>query len=315
MTGGGGHGGTFSADSDGSGDRPTFARYREWMSARGFRPSRRLGQNFLLDPSLHRALIAEMDIRSSDVVLELGAGLGFLTRELCAKAGSVVAVEIDSRLCDILRTERSKFPEEGKNLRLIEGDALDGDQLSIEAIAEVARECERLGTERWLCAANLPYSIAGPILAAMALAEAPADTAALMVQYELGQRIAAEASQSEYGGLSVLVQAVWEVRIARRIGREVFRPRPLVDSAILVLSPRPDGIGGRPLAERRAFATWIRRVFRGRRKRIATTLTAVAGEHRDQALARISSDHANSRPDGLTWREHLAVWEAIRGFV
>ena len=59
----------------------------------------------------------------------------------------------------------------------------------------------------------------------------------------------------------------------------------------------------------------LRRVFRGRRKRIATTLTAVAGEHRDQALALISSDHANSRPDGLTWREHLAVWEAIRGFV
>src|SRR5690606_23044203 len=86
-------------------DREPFARYRELLEGLGFRPSRRLGQNFLLEPALHRAVADAAEVRSGDLVLEPGAGLGFLTRELLARTAPVVAVEIDPRLLRVLRAE------------------------------------------------------------------------------------------------------------------------------------------------------------------------------------------------------------------
>ena len=105
--------------------RSPFGRYRDLLRARGFRPSRRLGQNFLLDPSLHRALADAAAVEAGDLVLEIGAGLGFLTRELARRRARVVAVEVDPRLHGILAEELPAFPDAGRGVRLCLGDALD----------------------------------------------------------------------------------------------------------------------------------------------------------------------------------------------
>src|SRR5690606_34306023 len=110
--------------------RAPFQRYRELMAAHGFRPSRRLGQNFLLDPSLHRAIADAVEVGAEDFVLEVGPGLGFLTRELLARADRVLAVEIDPRLAAILRGELATL-RGGERVELIEGDVLgEGGELA-----------------------------------------------------------------------------------------------------------------------------------------------------------------------------------------
>ena len=140
--------------------RDSFARYREELDAMGFRPSSARGQNFLLDPTLHR-YIAEAAAKSpEDVVLEIGVGLGFLTRELAVRSRRVIGVEIDDRLFEIAGRDLADH----NNVRLICADALGGPSRTLHpaVMAILAEELQAGGA--FVVAANLPYSISGPRL-------------------------------------------------------------------------------------------------------------------------------------------------------
>lgn len=262
------------------GVRPSFARYRERMEAAGFRPSKRFGQNFLLDPSLHRAIADAARIDESTTVLEVGVGLGFLTRELARRAGRVVGVEIDSRLAGIVREELDDW-EHGGRVELLEGDALGvGD-----ALPEVIENALHAAQPPLAVVANLPYSVAGRFLASvLAHTSLPVSSIAVVVQRELAERLAAPPGSKDYGGLSVLAQARGPVELVRKIGREVFRPRPNVDSALVRVGCEevlPEG-----------FAPFVRTLFAARRKTLRYAMDRLDAPVSDAIRERFSSRRA-----------------------
>jgi len=258
-----------------SGERDPFAHYLARMEALGFRPSSVLGQNFLLDPTLHRWLADRAAPTGQDVVLEIGTGLGFLTRELAARAGVVVAVEIDDRLLQIAQSELVACT----NLRWVAGDALGGPRGTLlPAIAEaLAAARSAAGGGDLLVVANLPYSVSGPLLAELVALEPLPLRAVLLVQKEMAQRVAAPCGHADYGGLSALVQSVFTARSLRDVPPQVFRPRPKVTSSVLLLERRASGgITADAGAARREFARFVRLMFQQRRKVLRTTLPRAA---------------------------------------
>lgn len=203
----------------GSSGRDRFARYRERLDAVGFKPSSVRGQNFLLDPTLHRWIADQAAPGPADLVVEIGVGLGFLTRELAARAGQVLAVEIEPRLLDIARAELAGVD----NVEWLLGDALGGPGRAL--LPRIGERCAG-ATGRVLVVANLPYSVSGPLLAELAQLSRLPDGIVVLVQKELGQRLSAGVGHADYGGLGVLLQNLFEVRSLRDVSPEVFRPRP-----------------------------------------------------------------------------------------
>lgn len=278
--------------------RGPLARYRQLLGEVGFRPSRRLGQNFLLESGLHRAVVEALAPEATDLVLEVGAGLGFLTRELAARC-RVLAVEVDHRLCQLLTRELSAEP----NLRLLQADVLARSRLNPEVVAVLEEELRR-ASGRLLVAANLPYAICGPLLAALVTMDSPPARMVFMVQLEFAQRLAAAPATKDYGSLSVLVQLGYAVKVLRRVGPEVFWPRPRVASAIVALCRRPD-------AENLSgdLAHFLRRVFSARRKKLRN-----AAVLRRAGVAEAVGDLLEQRPDAVPPAELLRlfqVWKSL----
>ncbi|MBL8730681.1 MAG: ribosomal RNA small subunit methyltransferase A [Planctomycetes bacterium] len=252
-------------------DRDPFARYRDRMAALGFRPSSALGQNFLLDPSLHRWIADCIAPTAADTVVEIGVGLGFLTRELAARAGRVVGVEIDARLLQLAREEL----DDTAGIEWIAGDALGGPARTLHPAIGAALAAALPPGGRRLVIANLPYAVSGPLLAELVAATPAIDGAVLLVQKELAQRVAAGTGAADYGGLSVAVQSTFEAALLRDVPPDVFRPRPKVTSSILRLQRRDDALTGSS-EQRRQFLQFVRHLFRQRRKALRTTLRAAA---------------------------------------
>lgn len=254
-----------------TGPRDTFASYRARLDALGFRPSTARGQNFLLDPSLHRWLVDEAGPGAGDLVLEIGVGLGFLTRELARRAGRVLGVEIDTRLFEVAGRDLRAEP----NVTLVHADALGGPGRTLDPAVAAALAAAMPADGRFLVVANLPYSISGALLAELASLERLPDTALLLLQREVADRVAAAAGTPDYGGISGLVQSAFTARVVRQVPPDVFRPRPKVASAVLRLDRRQDLPLG-AAADRRAFGAFLRTLFQQRRKVLRKTLPAAA---------------------------------------
>ncbi len=254
-----------------SAPRDTFADYRARLDALGFKPSSVRGQNFLLDPTLHRVIADAAECGPRDLVLEVGVGLGFLTRELADRAGFVVGVEIDDRLHQVA----SEDLRDRSNVALVLADALGGEGGSLpESVRVVLRE-KAPKDGAFLVVGNLPYSASGPLLAELACFETLPDRIVVLVQKELGDRLAAKCGDDDYGGLSALLQTYYVVERLRSVGSEVFRPRPKVASAICRMRRR-DSASSWSAAQRRAMQLFLRSLFGKRRKALSTTLTEAA---------------------------------------
>ncbi len=290
--------------------RESFQRYREIMNAHGFRPSRRLGQNFLLDPDLHRILADSVAPQPEDLVLEVGAGLGFMTRELLQRC-PVVAVEVDDRLQSILAKELKSYLVADGPLRLVSADILQGTALNPQVLAELEACQMRQSEGRFLLVANLPYAISGPFLAAILGSPRPPQAMAILVQYELAERLAAAPGGKEYGNLSVLLQSAYAVRILRRVGPQVFWPRPAVDSAMICCQPLEQGLLSWPAAQRQAFAAFLRKVFAMRRKKLRNS---PALERWQDWLPAAQQEWLDRRPEQLQVAEMQVLFHAWQDF-
>lgn len=286
--------------------RDPFSTYRERLEALGFRPSRQLGQNFLLQPELHRAIIDAAGLLPDEAALEIGAGLGFLTRELAPRARQVVAVEIDARLLQILQEDRPIWTC-GERVQFVATDVLRRGHLAPEVHTALAA----VGAP-WRLVANLPYSVTGPVLAALCTEVDPLPVGgAVLVQAEAAARFAAAPGSAEWGSLSALVQACFTVKVERKVGSEVFRPRPNVDSAILALRRRQQGgLLDEPAKQRQGFAVFVRTLFTGRRKKARHTVAAAASA---AGLPERALDHPllAERPADLDVDALLALWRAV----
>jgi 16S rRNA (adenine1518-N6/adenine1519-N6)-dimethyltransferase len=239
------------------------------------RPKRDLGQNFLIDDNVLRLVAEAAELDGSDVVLEVGGGLGVLSEHLAPRVAHLHVVEVDRALEPALRDALDPF----ENVDLHLADAVRMDFAALRpAPGKVV--------------ANLPYGVAATVIL-KSVEELPA--AALwvaMVQLEVGQRLAAAPGSKAYGAASVIAQLSCEVELVRRISRNVFHPVPKVESALLRLrrtAPAPE----------RALVELVRAAFAHRRKALPRSL-AEGGGDRDRARAALVE--IGHRPDARAER-------------
>lgn len=247
------------------GARGPWAALREELTRAGFRPSRRLGQNFLLDENLLRAIVRDAGVEPGMRVLEVGPGLGFLTRHLLAAGARVTAVEIDPRLAERCESTFAANPD----FDLVRADVLASKHSFAPEV--LARIPER---EPWHLVANLPYAVSGPVLAIAAALPHPPRTMTVLVQLELAERVVAGEGTDDWGPLSIRLQVAYQARIVRRVPPDLFWPRPQVDSALLRLDALPSPLAP---AERLRLSQLVDRLFQRRRQRLARVLGDVAG--------------------------------------
>jgi len=258
------------------GRREAFHVFREALDAAGFRPSRRLGQNFLLDGNMAAAIVRDAGIAPGDRVVEVGAGCGFLGLHLLQAGAELLCVEIDPRLRDIA----ARLLADRGPVRFLLADALAGKHALAPAL-----EAELPPRGAWKLVSSLPYSISAPLLAILAHhPRAPADMTVL-VQREVARRITARAGTPEWGPLSIRLQCGWSARSLRAVPAGLFWPRPAVESALVRLEPH-----SRPgLALRaRALEAWVPVLFRHRRQALARVLSEALGS-REEALELLAS--------------------------
>jgi 16S rRNA (adenine1518-N6/adenine1519-N6)-dimethyltransferase len=277
------------------------ADIRELLAANGLRPSRALGQNFVADANTVRRVARLSGVGPGRPVVEVGAGLGSLTLALAETGASVTAVEVDPRLVAILRPQ-----VEPLGVRAVEGDALT---LDWHALLESR-------AEPWFLVANLPYNVAVPLVVRV-LEHAPAVSSMLvMVQRELGERMAAVPGHKSYGALSVKV-AYWSTAVlVGRVPASVFVPKPRVESVLVRLERRPAAasgpVGEAPAGHRtagpgapaydRLFAV-VRAGFAHRRKMLRRSL--------DGVVAPGAFDEAGIAPTARAEELDLEAWARL----
>jgi 16S rRNA (adenine1518-N6/adenine1519-N6)-dimethyltransferase len=269
------------------------------LRAHGIRPVKRRGQNFLLDANVARA-IARETLALGARVLELGAGAGALTAPLLEGGARVTAVEVDRRLCDLLREEFGAEPR----LRLLEADLARLDWEAALATLEPAAErladgpAGAVGRGLPVVAGNLPYVLTSTVLFALADLRARVAGAVLMVQREVADRLAASPGGRDYGVLAALLGAAYTVEFVRAVPATVFWPRPEVASAVVKLVPAATAWDD---DEYRRYRDTVKALFGQRRKKVGTLLRAIGGMTADEAAAlaaRAGLDPA-SRPEAL----------------
>jgi 16S rRNA (adenine1518-N6/adenine1519-N6)-dimethyltransferase len=259
------------------------------LEAHGLRPDTDLGQHFLLDENLVDVAVREARVGPADVVLEVGAGLGVLTAALARAAGRVHAVEVDRRLEPAL----AQVLGDAANVTVHWGDAM---RLPLEGLEPPPTAL----------VANLPYAIATPLVVESLWRLPGLERWCVMAQREVVDRWLAPPGGRLYGSASVLIQLTAKVTSRRAVGREVFTPRPRVDSALVAL--RRTAAGPSP-----ALRSLVRAAFATRRKTLANALGAAGADR--AAVARAVGEFGlppSVRPEGLAPEHYPALLEALR---
>ena len=253
-------------------------------------PSRALGQNFVADANTVRRIVRLAEVEPGQPVVEIGAGLGSLTLALVEAGARVTAVEIDRHVLPVLRRQ-----VEPRGVRVVEADALRLDW------AELLEDEDR----PWSLVANLPYNVAIPLVIRV-LEEAPqVGSLLVMVQREVGERLAAGAGDEAYGAVSVKVAYWATAKVVGRVPPSVFVPRPRVESVLVRLDRRLDpGAGSGAVSYDRLFAV-VRAGFAHRRKMLRRSLADLV---RPEAFAE-AGIAPTARAEELT----LDDWERLAG--
>ena len=217
------------------------------------RPLKRFGQNYLADDNILRKIAEEINPSRGDLLVEIGPGLGALTKFLYERVNNLIAVEIDTRVIENLL---SKFPE----LRLITSDILEFDikGLSVENESKVR------------IVGNIPYNLTSPILFKMIENNNYINDAVLMVQYEVAQRINAKRGIKDYGILAVIIQYFADVELCFKVSPNVFYPKPKVFSAVIHLHFKDNNLLPE---EKQFFIKVVKAAFGNRRKTLKNSLS------------------------------------------
>jgi 16S rRNA (adenine1518-N6/adenine1519-N6)-dimethyltransferase len=243
----------------------TPATVHALLDAHGLHPKRSLGQNFLVDPNTARRVVALADLPVAAPVLEIGPGLGSLTLALVDAGHDVVALELDDRLAAVLRTVVADAGAEAR-VRVEHGDAMTADLAALLTPAPSPRAC----------VSNLPYNVAVPVVVRM-LEEADAvERILVMVQREVGERLAAGPGDAQYGAVSVKVAYFAEAQVVGLVPPTVFVPKPKVDSALVRLRRRAAPPVSVPSAD--GLFALVRAGFAQRRKMLRRSLVPLLGD-------------------------------------
>jgi 16S rRNA (adenine1518-N6/adenine1519-N6)-dimethyltransferase len=268
---------------------PTPGELRRLLRAEGLRPRHGLSQNFLTDADALDVIVAAADLHPGDRVVEVGPGLGVLTRRLLAAGCTVVAIELDAHLVGYLRREL----DDAQGLTLLHEDALAVDPATL------------FPGQAYRLVANIPYHITSPLLHLFLGAGHAPELAVLLVQAEVAERVAAEPGAMSY--LSVFVQDLAEATVVARVPAAAFEPAPEVDSAVLRLARRPAPIV--PVEARDTLHRVVQAAFRQRRKQIHNSLV------RELPVDRTTVDRALGdcavTPDRRPQTLNLAEWACL----
>jgi 16S rRNA (adenine1518-N6/adenine1519-N6)-dimethyltransferase len=197
----------------------TVGELKALLGANGLRLSKRLGQHHLVDGRIIERLVASCDLTGDDTVVEIGAGLGALTEPVAARAGRIIAIEVDRRICELLSAR-------------------------MKPLANVTVCCEDVLSFSWptmrgaVIIGAIPYHITSPIIVSLCEQRALLKAAWLLVQREVAQRLLAAPGTKAYGRLSVLCQYGWELSEVMKVSRSAFYPQPAVDSSWLRMLPQ-----------------------------------------------------------------------------
>jgi 16S rRNA (adenine1518-N6/adenine1519-N6)-dimethyltransferase len=269
---------------------PTPGQLRRLLAAEKLQPRRSLSQNFLTDAAALDAIVTAAELVPGDRVVEVGPGLGVLTRRLLKAGAAVVAVELDPRLADWLRRELGGVG----GFSLVEADALTFDAASA------------FPGEPFKVVANIPYHITSPLLHGFLEGERPPELVVLLVQAEVAERIAAPPGQMSY--LSVFAQNVADAEVVVRVPADAFEPAPSVDSAVLRLRRKasPDV---QPGPRREPFYRLVQAGFRQRRKQLHNALGRELGL--DQATLGAAFAACGVEPEQRAQTLTVAQWACL----
>jgi 16S rRNA (adenine1518-N6/adenine1519-N6)-dimethyltransferase len=286
----------------------TLTEMRSLLAKRDIQLTRSLGQNFLHDQNQLRKIVEAAEIQTTDKILEIGPGLGPLTELLLEKAGEVLAIEMDLRLVDFLR---ERFGTEERDAELLSSalkspDATSNQNASFHLLHDDALEFLRRESRDWSdwkLVANLPYSVASPILVELAQSPKRPERMVTTLQLEVAQRLMARADDDDYGVLTLLVQLDYEPRDNFKIPADCFFPAPNVDSMCVVLQRRD-----RPLladGQRAAFVKIVKRAFSQRRKMMLKLLK------QDWAVDKLASAFAELKISPQDRAEKLSLKQFV----
>ena len=274
-----------------------YQEARATLHSADFKPRKRLGQHFLVHDGVIENILRLADLSSGDEVLEIGPGLGFLTRRLLAVSSQVWAVEVDPFLVGWLR---KSLVDHHPGLHLIHGDIL---KVPLEAI---------LADKKVKVVANLPYNISTPILFRLFELRRAFSLLVLMVQQEVAERMIARPATQSYGALSVAFQVHGKVVDKLSISPEAFFPRPKVRSTVLKIVPYPDPLV--PVEDAILFRDIVRGAFGQRRKTLNNSLAAALKLEREEVNQLLQREGIDPRRRGetLSIDEFMRLTQALK---
>jgi len=290
-----------------SGKGSLLDQTRQLLRRFDLRARKGLGQHFLIDEEVLKLVSSSAGLTPADAVIEVGPGLGVLTRELAIQAGWVFAIELDKKLAAILRQTLGSFD----NVTIINEDVLRIDPAALLAEHRAKLRPAVDGSRTYKVVANLPYYITSPVLRHFLEASVKPQTMVVMVQKEVAEAIAA--SPGRMSILSVGVQLYGEPGIISRVPAQCFYPAPEVDSAIL----RVDVYREPPVAvnDEKGFFKLVRAGFSAPRKQIANSLAQGLGLPKAEVLPLLERSEIVPwrRAETLTLAEWARLWEEFTG--
>ena len=278
------------------------ATIKEVLGRHGFRFSKALGQNFLIDPRVCPRMAAESGAAECAGAIEVGPGLGVLTYELAQVAKKVVAIELDQRLFPVLGETLADCP----NVELVQGDVL---KLDLHALIQ-----EKFGGQEVCVCANLPYYITSPVIMGLLEGGLPLKSITVMVQKEAAERICAQPGQRACGAVSVSVHYHSQPQVLFGVSRGSFLPPPNVDSAVIRLDLRREPPV--QVADEGWFFRVSRAAFAQRRKTAANSISASLSLPKAQVEAALGAAGipANARAEQLSLEQFAALANALPPF-
>lgn len=273
---------------------------KDILARHDFHFSKALGQNFLINPGIAPKMAAQCGADKDTCALEIGPGIGVLTRELAAVAKKVVAVELDTRLLPVL----DETLADCENAKVVHGDAL---KIDLHKIIK-----EEFGGGRTVVCANLPYYITSPVIMHLLESGLAIDALTVMVQKEAAQRICANPGTRESGAISVAVHYRAQPKLLFPVSRGSFIPAPNVDSAVIRLdlhkTPPVD------VADETVFFGLVKAAFSQRRKMLTNTLSGFAGLSKPDVAALLNACgiKPTARAEELTLAQFAALANAVR---
>lgn len=261
----------------------------------GFTFSKSLGQNFLINPSVCPNIAEQGGCKKGVCALEIGTGVGVLTRELAARCDKVIAVEIDGRLKPILEETLAEFD----NVEVVFADVMETDLAALLA--------EKFGGAETVVCANLPYYITSPVIMKVLESRLPISAMTVMVQKEAAERICAPLGTRGCGAISYAVNYYSSPKTLFKVNRGSFMPAPNVDSAVIRLDIKSE----RPLPENeeRTLFRIIRAGFSQRRKQLVNPLSAELKLSKSEAAEMLSSVglKPSARAEELTLEDYVKL--------